>query len=102
MLAVAVATKATAVAAVVVVADMAAALAAKAPVAVAVVAADVDAAALVATVDRLGVKRCRSRQEKGLLGALFLRPQKQRQQRIGAHLAAPVAVNLWVKGGTNG
>ena len=108
MLAVAVATKATAVAAVVVVADMAAALAAKAPVAVAVavavaavVAADVDAAAPVATADRLGVKRCRS-QHKGLLGALFLRPQKQRQQRIGAHLAAPVAVNCRVKGGANG
>lgn len=54
-----------------VVADMAAALAAKAPVAAAVV--DVDAAALVATADRLGVKRFWSLQEKGLRGALFLR-----------------------------
>ena len=83
---------------------MAAALAAKAPVVVAVVAvvaADVDAAALVATADRLGVKRCRS-QHKGLLGALFLRPQKQRHQRIGAHLAAPVAVHCRIKGGANG
>ena len=67
-----VATKATALAAVVAEADMAAALAAKAPVAA--VAVDVDAAALVATVDRLGVKRVWSLQEKGLRGALFLRP----------------------------
>lgn len=67
------ATKATALAAAAVVADMAAALAAKAPVAVAVavVVADVDAAALVATADRLGVKRFWSLQEKGLCGALF-------------------------------
>jgi len=97
---VAAATKATALAAAAVVADMAAAPAAKAPVAVAAVV--VDAAALAATADQLGVKRFWSTQEKGLCGALFLCPQKQRHQGIGAHLAAPVAVHRHIEGGTNG
>lgn len=68
----AVATKATAVVVVVVVADMAAALAAKAPVAVvAVVAADVDAAALAATADQLVVKRFWSIQKMGSAEPFF-------------------------------
>ena len=70
------ATKATALA---VVADMAAALAAKAPVAVvAVVAADVDAAAPVATADRLGVKTQQKSPFQGLFFDLGTGPRAHR------------------------